>query len=69
MKKTFTVVTRTRTEYLSNAPAATIAPTNHSTLASAKSKMKTNLATATVSFGEIYDITGVCARGRNPAGA
>jgi hypothetical protein len=71
MKKQFTAVCRTKAEQNSNGAAATVAPQNFATLSSAKSFLRTNLtgATPVVSFGEIFGVSGLVWRLRNPGGA
>jgi hypothetical protein len=69
MKKQFSVICRTKAEYAANGAGVSVPPQNFPSLGAAKSFMRTELGGGTVSFAEIYGLSGLVFRGRNPGGA
>jgi hypothetical protein len=67
MKKVWTAICRTKSEYNSNSPAVATPPQSFSTLAAAKAFMRSKVGTA-ASFGQVLGPSGVESKLNNPAG-
>ena len=70
MKKLYTVIARTKSEWASGGPPVVAAVTSFSGLQAAKAATRSLINAATVSYAEIYGPEGgVVFKARNPAGA
>jgi hypothetical protein len=69
MKKSFTVVARTKSEWASNSLPSTVPPQSYPTWPGAKTNYLALISGGTVSYLEIYGPSGLLAKRFNPAGA
>lgn len=69
MKKLYTVVARTKSEWGSGGTPVVAAPTSFTTLQAAKSAARGLINAGTVSYVEIYGPSGFLSKMTNPAGA